>query len=72
MHEIGHIVLGHLTDFGETALDRGGLTQKKYGVLEVEAHYFAAEFLMPTALLKYFSDISIEDSTIVWCVGRSR
>lgn len=28
MHEIGHIVLGHLTDFGETALDRGGLTKE--------------------------------------------
>ncbi|HHV13960.1 MAG TPA: ImmA/IrrE family metallo-endopeptidase [Clostridiales bacterium] len=69
MHEIGHIVLGHLTDFGETALDRGGLTQKKYGVLEVEAHYFAAEFLMPTALLKYFSDISIEEIALLFGVS---
>ncbi len=54
MHEIGHIILGHLIDFGETSLDRGGLNKKKYGVLEIEAHYFAAEFLMPTALLRYF------------------
>ena len=69
MHEIGHIVLGHLTDFGETALDRGGLTEKKYGVLEIEAHYFAAEFLMPTALLKYFSDITIEEIALLFGVS---
>lgn len=69
MHEIGHIVLGHLTDFGETALDRGGLTKEKYGVLEVEAHYFAAEFLMPTALLKYFSDITVEEIELLFGVS---
>lgn len=69
MHEIGHIVLGHLTDFGETALDRGGLTKEKYGVLEVEAHYFAAEFLMPTALLKFFSDITIEEIELLFGVS---
>lgn len=69
MHEIGHIVLGHLTDFGETALNRGGLSQKKYGVLEVEAHYFAAEFLMPTALLKYFSGITVEEIALLFGVS---
>jgi len=69
MHEIGHIVLGHLTDFGETALDRGGLTKEKYGVLEVEAHYFAAEFLMPTALLKCFSDITVEEIELLFGVS---
>ena len=69
MHEIGHIILGHLTDFGETALDRGGLTEKKYGVLEVEAHYFAAEFLMPTALLKYFSEITVDEMVLLFGVS---
>ena len=69
MHEIGHIVLGHLTDFGETALNRGGLSKKKYGVLEVEAHYFAAEFLMPTALLKYFSDITVDEIALLFGVS---
>lgn len=69
MHEIGHIILGHLTDFGETALDRGGLTKEKYGVLEVEAHYFAAEFLMPTALLKFFSNITIEEIELLFGVS---
>ena len=69
MHEIGHIVLGHLTDFGETALDRGGLTKEKYGVLEVEAHYFAAEFMMPTALLKFFPDITIEEIELLFGVS---
>ena len=57
MHEIGHIILGHLVEFSETALNRGGMTSKQYGVLEVEAHYFAAEFLMPTAILKYYTGI---------------
>jgi Zn-dependent peptidase ImmA (M78 family)/predicted amidophosphoribosyltransferase len=69
MHEIGHIILGHLTDFDETALDRGGLTEKKYGVLEVEAHYFAAEFLMPTALLKFFSDITVDEMVLLFGVS---
>ena len=69
MHEIGHILLGHLVDFGETALDRGGLTSEKYGVLEVEAHYFAAEFLMPTALLKYFSDITVDEISLLFGVS---
>ena len=69
MHEIGHIVLGHLTDFGETALDRGGLTKKKYGVLEIEAHYFAAEVLMPTSLLKFFSDITVDEISLLFGVS---
>lgn len=69
MHEIGHIVLGHLTDFGETALDRGGLTPEKYGVLELEAHYFAAEFLMPTALLKFFSNITVDEIVLLFGVS---
>ena len=69
MHEVGHILLGHLTDFGETALDRGGLTNKKYGVLEKEAHYFAAEVLMPTALLKFFPDITVDEISLLFGVS---
>lgn len=60
MHEIGHVVLGHLTDFEETSLSRGGLNKKKYNVLEVEAHYFAAEFFMPTTLLKNFPNLTVD------------
>lgn len=59
MHEIGHIILGHLRDFGETALDRGGLKSEKYGVLEVEANFFAAEVLMPTPVFRHFSGLSV-------------
>lgn len=69
MHEIGHIILGHLMDFGETSLDRGGLNKKKYGVLEIEAHYFAAEFLMPTALLRYFQDITVDEIHLLFGVS---
>ena len=69
MHEIGHIVLGHLTDFEQTALNRGGLTKKGYEVLEIEAHYFAAEVMMPTALLKYFQSIEIEEISLLFGVS---
>jgi|GEM_PF-1391730 len=53
-HEIGHIVLGHLVHFEATALNRRGLTEKQYGVLEVEAHWFAAELLAPKIVIKHF------------------
>ena len=69
MHEIGHIILGHLVEFSETALNRGGMTSKQYGVLEVEAHYFAAEFLMPTAILKYFNGITVDEIALLFGVS---
>lgn len=69
MHEIGHIILGHLVDFNETSLERGGLNEKKYGVLEIEANYFAAEVLMPTALMKYFSDIEVGEIELLFGVS---
>lgn len=69
MHEVGHIILGHLTEFKETALDRGGLTNEKYGVLEKEAHYFAAEVLMPTSLLKFFTNITIDEISLLFGVS---
>lgn len=69
MHEIGHIILGHLLDFDETALNRGGLTKQEYRVLEIEAHYFASEFLMPTALLKHFRSISVDEISLLFGVS---
>lgn len=69
MHEIGHVILGHLVEFGETALNRGGITNEQYGVLEVEAHYFAAEFLMPTAILKYFNGITVDEIALLFGVS---
>jgi Zn-dependent peptidase ImmA (M78 family) len=69
MHEIGHIILGHLVEFSETALNRGGMTSKQYGVLEVEAHYFAAEFLMPTAILKYYTGITPDEIALLFGVS---
>lgn len=52
MHEIGHIYLGHLTDFSETALKRGGLSKQKYEVLEDEANAFARNVLAPAPIVK--------------------
>ena len=69
MHEIGHIILGHLVEFQETALKRGGIAAEQYRVLEVEAHYFAAEFLMPTAILKYFKGITIDEIALLFGVS---
>lgn len=51
-HEIGHIELGHLYNHDETALSRARLTPDKYKVLEDEAHLFAAELLVPIAMIK--------------------
>lgn len=51
-HEIGHIVLGHLADFDQTMVSRGGLTTPEYGALEREADIFATELLAPMAVLK--------------------
>ena len=69
MHEIGHIILGHLVEFSETALNRGGMTSKQYGVLEVEAHYFAAEFLMPTAVLRHYTRITVDEIALLFGVS---
>ncbi len=69
MHEIGHIILGHLVEFSETALNRGGITSEQYGILEVEAHYFAAEFLMPTAILKYYTKITVDEIALLFGVS---
>lgn len=54
-HEIGHIIMGHLIEFDATALNRRGLDEKEYGILEVEAHWFAAELLAPKTIITRFS-----------------
>ena len=60
-HEIGHIVLGHLVYYEETALNRGGLTQEQYGVLEVEAHWFAGILLSPHVVLNLYDVKDIQE-----------
>lgn len=59
-HELGHIFLGHFTQFTIKSLVRGcagteahgGMTEEEYGVLEKEAHCFAAAFLTPFIIIK--------------------
>jgi hypothetical protein len=51
MHEIGHIYLGHLTDFNETVLSRSRLTEDNYKVLENEANCFARNTLAPAPIV---------------------
>lgn len=50
-HEIGHIVLGHLTSFEATALCRGSLSEQEYKVLEREADTFAVNLLAPMTII---------------------
>lgn len=69
VHEIGHIMLGHLDDFENTSLNRGGITDSEYGVLEVEAHHFASEFLMPTPILKALENINVESIISIFDVS---
>ena len=66
-HEIGHIALGHLDHFEATALNRRGLSQKAYGVLEVEAHWFAAELLSPKPIMKLFQFEDCPDLVSLMC-----
>lgn len=50
-HELGHLYLGHLTDFNETLLKRGGLTKSSYKVLENKANAFARNILAPITVI---------------------
>jgi rRNA maturation endonuclease Nob1 len=52
MHEIGHIYMGHLTDFDETILKRSTLTDRKYKILENEVNSFARNVLAPVLIVK--------------------
>lgn len=60
-HEIAHIFLGHLTDFEQTAINRGGLQPEEYQVLEDEADLFAAELLTPYAVLNEIGATKADD-----------
>ena len=70
IHEIGHIFLGHLTDYNISELNRTILSDKEYEIFEKEAHYFAAEFLMPTAILRHLS-ISVEEIALLFDVSET-
>ena len=70
-HEIGHIVLGHLVDFEQTRLSRGGLTDAEYWVLEREAEIFAAELLMPLPILRALKVFKTEEIMAICKVSRT-
>lgn len=61
-HEVGHIMLGHFDD-GDLILTRGGLTEEKYKVLEIEADKFAQELLLPTFLVDENSSVEFLSKT---------
>lgn len=57
-HEIGHILLNHFNG-NDLLLTRGGLTEKKYSILEMEADKFAQELLLPTFLINTGSSVKV-------------
>ncbi len=52
LHEIGHICLGHFTEFNETKINRSNLTESDYKVLENEANCFARNVIAPAVIVK--------------------
>lgn len=50
IHELGHIMLNHFQD-DRTLLTRSAMSDDEYDKLEIEANFFAAEFLSPKALI---------------------
>lgn len=52
-HELGHIILNHLSD-ERTELSRGGLGNMEYRLLEGQANVFAGTFLVPPILIKEY------------------
>lgn len=65
MHEIGHVILGHLTDFDLN----DGLSDEEYGVLEKEAHYFAAEVFMPSPVVRSYG-FSVGEIALLFDVSK--
>ena len=65
MHELGHIVLGHLVDFEATVLSRGGLSRTEYSVLEIEAHRFAAEVFAPAAFFRHLRYVGSKELRLI-------
>lgn len=66
-HEIGHIVLGHLTSFDATALCRGTLTEAEYKVLEREADTFAVNLLAPMTIINRLSSVRTKADFMELC-----
>lgn len=66
-HEIGHILLGHLTSFDATALCRGSLTETEYKVLEREADTFAVNLLAPMTIINRLPSIRTKADFMTLC-----
>lgn len=58
LHEIGHIYLGHFTEFNETILSRYNITKQQYKILENEANCFARNILVPAGVIFRFNDLN--------------
>lgn len=70
MHELGHIFLLHLKQFDATRLDRGGVSDEEYRVLEIEAHQFAAEMYIPTSIFKFLDGVTVNDLRVLCDISK--
>ena len=50
-HELGHIFAGHFADFDLRTSNFINITNSQYGVLELEAHWYASELLAPSPVM---------------------
>jgi len=66
-HELGHAFCGHLIEFELTSMFRSGLSAAEYGVLEVEAHFFASELFAPTPVLRLLNTFLYTEKICVLC-----
>lgn len=51
-HELGHVLLGHVSDGGTRKRDTANTTMDSY---EIDANRFAAELLMPESRVRHFT-----------------
>lgn len=69
-HELGHIILGHFTEFEQ--LDSYSIHRSKiYRILEREADMFAAELLAPTPVLKKLDMFDAEKIQCICDISKS-
>ncbi len=65
VHEIGHIYLGHLSDFKKTKITVDELSIEEYNHLEFEADMFAGEVLASKWLMRYLDIVDERDITLL-------
>jgi hypothetical protein len=66
IHEVGHIYLKHLSDFNQTSITKGHLSDEIYEALEFESNIFAGEVLASKWLMRHLG-INSQDDILTLC-----